>query len=161
MKDMEDVHPTCKRDGFPKVNINGRWECVAEYLDRCIGNQQVVDLIQRGETVYYIFESGHELPMLCSCCGGPLAYQDLESTRQDMLGRRLEAMSVGSEMLEDGSEVLRFRLEFSRKGLLSPVAYVEVTPEVAAQMRHPARCPYKGGLPARKKHSGKSRRRKR
>ena len=58
----------CKRDGFPLVKINGQWECVAEYLDRCVGGQRIKDVIQRDDTFYYIFESGHELPLLCFCC---------------------------------------------------------------------------------------------
>ncbi|MBN1583628.1 MAG: hypothetical protein JXA89_23175 [Anaerolineae bacterium] len=41
--------PTCSKDGFPKVKIDGRWHCVAEYLDRCIGGQHVVDVVQRGD----------------------------------------------------------------------------------------------------------------
>jgi hypothetical protein len=77
------------------VKINGRWECAAEYLDRCLGQQPVVDLVQRGRTVYYVFENGHQLPMLCFCCGTPLVYDDLERSRRDMRGRRLEKMSVG------------------------------------------------------------------
>jgi hypothetical protein len=43
---MANTDLTCERDGFPMVKIQGRWECVAEYLDRCIGQQRVVDLIQ-------------------------------------------------------------------------------------------------------------------
>ena len=31
----------CERDGFPLVKINGRWECVAEYLDRCVGGGEL------------------------------------------------------------------------------------------------------------------------
>ena len=38
------------------LQTNGHWECVAEYLDRCIGQQRIIDLVQRGKTVYYVFE---------------------------------------------------------------------------------------------------------
>ena len=36
MTDAKDAATTCKRDGSPMLKIAGRWECVAEYLDRCI-----------------------------------------------------------------------------------------------------------------------------
>ena len=104
----------CERDGFPLVKINGRWECVAEYLDRCVGGQRIDDVIQRDGTFYYIFESGHELPLLCFCCGESLV---VKSPKEDR-GRRLESMSVGLVSLDDGTEeMLQFRLELSKKGI--------------------------------------------
>jgi hypothetical protein len=155
----KDTYPICERDGFPMLKINGRWECVAEYLDRCIGQQQIVDLVQRGETVYFVFENGHELPMLCFCCGRPLAYLDLERARRDMRGQRLEAMSVGPVTLEDGSEMLQFRLEFSKKGLLSQGVSVAVAIKAAARLKHPDHCPHKGGSSKKKSRRRKRRRR--
>ena len=131
MEDVKSPYPLCERDGFPMLRLDGRLQCVAEYLDRCIGQQPVVDLVQRGETVFYVFENGHELPMLCYCCGRPLAYRDLEESRRDMRGRRLEAMSVGTVTLEeDGSEILQFCLELSKKGGLSQEVCLPVAPEV-------------------------------
>jgi len=67
MENVQSSYRTCKRDGFPMLEIDGRWECLAEYLDRCIGQQAIVDLIKRGKTFYYVFENGHELPLLCFC----------------------------------------------------------------------------------------------
>ena len=154
---VKDTYPICERDGFPMLKIEGHWECVAEYLDRCIGQQRVVDLVQRGKTVYHVFENGHELPLLCFCCGKPLVYDDLERARRNMRGRRLESMSVGSVTLEDGSEALQFRLEYSKKGLLSRGIHVPVAIEVAGRLKHPDHCPHKGGSLKKKK----SRRRKR
>lgn len=147
---MGNAYPTCKRDGFPMVKISGRLQCVAEYLDRCIGQQPVVDLVKRGKTVHYVFENGHELPMLCFCCGESLVYEDLGKARRDRRGRRLESMAVGPVTLEDGSEILQFVLEFSKKGLLSPGIDVPVAVEAAARMRHPDDCPHKGDSPSRK-----------
>jgi hypothetical protein len=157
---VKDTYPKCKRDGFPMLKIKGRWQCVAEYLDRCIGQQRVVDLIQQGDTVYIVFENGHELPMLCFCCGTPLEYKDLERSRRDMRGRRLEAMSVDMVTVEDGGEVLQFALEFSGKGLLSQGIYVPVAVEVAARLRHPDHCPRKGKPPEKKSRQQKRRRRR-
>jgi len=141
------------------LKIKGRWQCVAEYLDRCIGQQRVVDLVQQGDTVYTVFENGHELPMLCFCCGTPLEYKDLERSRRDMRGRRLESMSVDMVTVEDGSEVLQFALEFSGKGLLSQGVYVPVAVEVAARLRHPDHCPRRGKPPKKKSRQRKRRRR--
>jgi hypothetical protein len=161
MATVKGSYPICRRDGFPMVRIDGRLQCVAEYLDRCIGQQRVVDLVQHGETTYYVFENGHELPMLCFCCGGPLVYEDLEESRRELVGRRLEAMSVGMVELEDGSEVMQFRLEFSNKGWLSPGIYTAVSPEVAAQLRHPAHCPHKRSSSTKKSRQKRGRRRSR
>ena len=156
MKRMKRSHPICERDGFPKLRIDGRLQCVAEYLDRCIGRRQVVDLIKRGKTTYYVFENGHELPLLCSCCGEPLEFTDLERSRRDITGRRLEAMSVGTAQLPEGKEVIEFRLEFSKKGRLSKKVSMTVTPEVARRLRHPTDCPH-----VRHSSTPKNRRKKR
>ncbi|MFC1719334.1 hypothetical protein ACFL6S_37135, partial [Candidatus Poribacteria bacterium] len=93
--------------------IHGRWECVSEYLDRCVGMKTVVDMIQRGKTVYHVFEDGHELPLLCFCCGESLEFDDLEKSREDMRGRKLESMSWEQVPLDNGAEACQFRLEFS------------------------------------------------
>ena len=153
----EESVPICAKDGFPKVKIAGRWQCVAEYLNRCIGGQRIVDLVQREDKVYYVFESDHELPMLCFCCATPLVYTDLGKSRRKMVGRRLESMVVEPGELEDGQEMDQFRLELSKKGLLSRPVAVPVSIEAAAQMRHPPHCPRSRGSPA----SGVQRKRKR
>jgi hypothetical protein len=149
----------CKRDGFPLVKINGRWECVAEYLDRCIGGQRIVDVTQRDETIYYVFESGHELPLLCFCCGAPLEVEDPKRERRRMRGRRLESMSVEPALLKDGTETLQFRLELSKKGVEPSGIAVAVAVESAAQMHHPPGCPHIAR--ASKKTTGRLKRRKR
>jgi hypothetical protein len=89
----------CKRDGFPLVEINDRWECVAEYLDCCIGGQRIIDVTQRDETIYYIFESGHELPLLCFCCDMPLLMKNPKRERRQMRDQRLESMGVEPVLL--------------------------------------------------------------
>jgi hypothetical protein len=154
---VKDTYPICERDGFPMLKINGRWECVAEYLDRCIGQQPVVDLVQRGKTVYLAFENGHGLPMLRFCCGRPLAYNNLERPRRNMCGRRLESMSVGPVTLEDGREMLQFVLEFSKKGLLSKGVSIPVAVKAAARLKHPDGCPHKRGSSTKKRRRRKGR----
>jgi hypothetical protein len=133
----------CERDGFPMLTINGRLECSAEYIDRCVGGLPVVDVVQRGKTAYYVFENGHELPLLCPCCGGPLWFDDLEKERKTTRGWRLRSMSVGIQTLQDGREIEELNLEFSKAGLLSRIVQVPVAFEVAARMRHPTDCPYR------------------
>ena len=154
---IENSVPICAKDGFPKVRIDGRWQCVAEYLDRCIGGQRIVDVVKREETVYYVFESGHELPMLCFCCGTPYEYPDLEATRRENIGRHLVSMIMEPGETEDGQIVSRFCLELSGKGLLSKQLVEPIHIEAAAQMKHPANCSRSRGSSA----SGNRRTRKR
>jgi hypothetical protein len=93
-------YPLCSNDGFPLIDINGRLECCVEALNRCVGLQKVVEVVQRDQTTYYVFEDGHELPLLCGCCGQGLVVKDLEQERKRVCGRRLEAMSIGTTMIE-------------------------------------------------------------
>ena len=51
------MHRKCVQDGSPMLRIHGGWECVSEYLDRCVGMKTVVDMIQLGRTVYHVFDS--------------------------------------------------------------------------------------------------------
>lgn len=140
---VKTSYPTCENDGFPMLKIHGNLHCVGEYLDRCIGGKEVVDLIRRGKTTYYVFEDGHELPMLCFCCGNPLLHQSLAQARRQMCGRRLESMSFSVGKVASGREVIEFKLEFSKKGWLSLKTDRVVAPEVAARLRHPTSCQHK------------------
>ena len=106
---------TCKRDGFPMVDIEGQQQCVAEYLDRCLGGQRVSDVILRDDVLFYVFENGHELPLLCYCCGKPLVCEDLPGELRFVRGRRFKSMTWNVEHLDDGSDAIDFRLEFSSK----------------------------------------------
>jgi hypothetical protein len=153
--------PLCPRDGFPLLKIDGKLECSAEYIDRCVGGEAVVDVVQRGTTTYYVFENGHQVPLLCGCCGGPLAITDLAQERKHVGGRRLESMSAGPLVTEDGREYPALSLEFSKRGLFSKRVSIPVSFEVAARLRHPVDCPYqKRAAPPREKHSRKKGRRK-
>ncbi|OEU49733.1 MAG: hypothetical protein BA872_03715 [Desulfobacterales bacterium C00003060] len=131
--------PACKRDGFPMLRINGRSQCVVEYLDRCIGQEKIVDVIKQRETFYYVFANGYQLPLLCSCCNGPMVIRDLTKTRRNMLGRRLVAMAMVTKRYEDGRELEELILEFSKKGLLSRKEGTGVSFEVAVHLKHPAK----------------------
>jgi hypothetical protein len=141
MSNKKIIFSICERDCYPKVQIQGRQECVAEYLDHCIGGQRIVDMILSEGVVYYVFESGHKLPLFCFCCGEPLEYRDLAKSRKEILGRRLKSMGLVPVEFEDGEERGQFRLEFSKKGILSKEVYTSVSPVVAARMYHPPDCP--------------------
>jgi len=141
------------------VNIKGQLHCAAEYLDRCVGQQPIIEVIQRGQITYYVFENGYQLPLLCYCCARPLVTSDLAETQHDMQGRRLDSMSLGTVYNKSDEELLQFRLEFSGKGWFSKAVFVPVAPEVAVKMRHPSDCPY--GQSAQKKAGGRNKRKRR
>jgi hypothetical protein len=141
--DQPPPWPTCPRDGFPLVTIGGKQECVAEYLDRCIGGEAIISIAQRGQTYYYVFESGHELPLLCFCCGNPLAIKNLDGSRSEMRGRRLESLFIEEVDEEDGRTLPRLMLVYSSKGLSSEEIVDGVSPQVAAKLRHPPSCLFK------------------
>ena len=132
--------PQCERDGFPILEIDGEMHCLAEYVDACIGNQKVTDVIIRDDTLYYVFESRHKLPILCYCCGEALACPDLRAERKHMRGRSLQAMTWNPEELEDGRVVIDYQLEFSGKyGEEGPLT-VGTSTLSANRMRHPLTC---------------------
>lgn len=135
-------YPACPNDGFPLIEINGRLECCLEALDRCVGQQKVVDVVQRSKTIYYVFEDGHELPLLCGCCGQGLRVNDLEQERKRVCGRRLESISIGASVIEaDKSEFDELILGFSKLGFFAKPLHIPVAFEVAAQLRHPGTGP--------------------
>lgn len=141
------------------IQIQGRLQCVVEYLDRCVGGQRIVDMVKPpGQPIRYIFEDGHTLPLICPCCGGPLLVE--EKARKDMIGRRLESMAWEmSDETASHSYPIPF-LEFAPKGFLSRRRGVEVAPEVAARLHHPAACLHHPSR-ASAAPGGKSKRKKR
>jgi hypothetical protein len=105
-------------------------------LDRCIGQKKIVNVVQEGETTYFVFENGYELPLLCFCCGTPLVVPEFDDFRRDMRGRKLESMATETISSPDQGEFLLFQLEFSRKALELEGVVQAVAPESAARMRH-------------------------
>ena len=138
MATVKNPYPLCKRDQFPMVQIGNKHQCVAEYLDKHIGQKEIVDVVQREEIIYYVFENKYEVPLLCFCCGVPLAVAELDELRHEMCGRRLESMSLDKAEAPGGGEFLEFQLEFSKKGLESQGVTQSIAPEAAVQMRHPS-----------------------
>jgi hypothetical protein len=164
-----DSYPVCPNDGFPMIDINGRLECCMEALNRCLGQKKVVEVVQRRQTIYYVFEDGHELPLLCGCCGQGLAVKDLDQERKRVCGRRLESISIGASVIEaDKSEFDELILGFSKLGFFAKPLAIAVAFEVAAQLRHPGAGPgRRAGAPSKqqarspkKDRSGKKRDRK-
>ncbi len=130
----------CERDGFPILTINGKPHCLAEYVDQCIGGQKIADVIQRAETLYYVFENRHEFPLLCYCCGEPLKCPDLAVERKRLRGRVLQAMTWDTVTLEDGREVIDYELEFSPKSGEATPLLLQTSTQSADAMRHPLSC---------------------
>jgi hypothetical protein len=124
---------------------SAQWVCLAETLDHCIGSQTITDILVQAETrtTYYVFESGHQLPLLCGCCGQPLVYDPLAfaDIRADEIGRRLEAFHLQDSQSEDGSVFAELVLEFSGRTAVSAGTTVAVSMDVLAHLRHPSRCP--------------------
>ena len=98
-------------------------------------------MVEQAETFYYVFEDGHELPLLCFCYGSPLVVQDLGQKRRKMRGRRLEGMVIDEATLDDGSNVMQFGLDFSKQELSSGDVVDALSPLVAIHLRHPVGCP--------------------
>lgn len=161
--DQPPPWPTCPRDGFPLVTIGGKQECVAEYLDRCIGGEAIIGIVQRRQTYYYVFENGHELPLLCFCCGNPLEVKNLAGSRSEMRGRRLESLFIEEVEEEDARILPRLMLVFSSQGPASEEIVDGVSPQVAVKLRHPPNCLFKPRLstPAKSPQKKGQRRKKR
>lgn len=133
----------CPQHDAPLVKVGGKKVCIAEYMEACLGWQKVVDVILRGKTIYYIFENGHAVPLLCFCCGKPLAVKNIHQERRDIVGRRFQATSARLVTTSDGKSHVEFHLELSKKGWFSKEVVVPLPLRVAARMEHPETCPHK------------------
>lgn len=136
----EGQAPVCKKDGFPLLKINNQLKCVAEYLDDCIGQKTIIDVVQSDKTTYLVFSNGHKLPLLCPCCNGSLEITDLEEMRRKIIRQRLVSMSIASRVYEDGQEYDELVLEFSDKEVPSETVDLSVSFEVALELEHPIMC---------------------
>ena len=113
------------------VQIDGRYQCVGECLDQCVLGETIVDVVVHDKTTAYVFEDGHELPLLCFCCGEPLVGSTVEESKRAMVGRRFETMYFTFIEDDEGDEVPYFYLEFSKKGWFSKklqLPYVKLHP---------------------------------
>ena len=161
---MSEIISMCKRDGFPEVIINGNIQCVAEYLNRCIGLKKITDVVQRDEELFYIFENGHELPLFCFCCDYPLVSKDLARSKEEVVGRRLESMSWEMVSVEDSEEAIEFYLELSTQGNEESLLQVSTSLKSAQELIHPTNCGYapRPSLVKKpRKHRSRGRRKKR
>jgi len=135
-------YPLCPDDGFPLIMVDNELTCCFEGLNHCLGRREVVDVIKRGKTTYYVFNDGHELPLLCGCCGQSLQVDDLAGALEEVRGRRLTGMSMETRIIEEEDrEYEQLVLEFSKPGLFSRIMRLPVAFEVAAGLRHPSSTP--------------------
>ena len=131
-------YPLCPNDGFPMVMIEGELTCSVEALDRCLGGQKVVDVTERDNTVYFVFDDRHQLPLLCGCCGQSLQFTNIAGVRKEIRGRRLTEMSLETRVIEEESrEYDQLIMTFSKSRLGSQPAHLGVAFEVAVALRHP------------------------
>lgn len=138
----------CPKDGFPLVNVDGRWMCSAEFMDRCVGHEPLSDVVLRKGTVHLVFENGHEVPLLCPHCKSPLDIKNLDKYRRNMVGRRLMSMlhsEIPAEKEDQGvGEVYyRFTMEFSPKYKVGAYRVQHTALASVVKMRHPAGCPFR------------------
>ncbi len=131
-------YPLCPDDGFPLIMVDDELTCCFDMLNNCLGQRRVVDVVRWGQTVYYVFDDGHELPLLCACCGQGLLVKDLAAERNAMYGRRFIGMTMNTSVIEEEDhEYEQFVLEFSKGGTFSHPLQMPVAFEVAAELRHP------------------------
>lgn len=132
-------YPLCPNDSYPLIMIDDELTCCFEALNRCLGHKEVVDVIKRGKTAYYVFNDGHELPLICGCCGQSLQIDDLAGALAEVRGRKLTGMFMETNIIEDEDrEYEELVLEFSKQGLFSKPMQLPVAFEVAAGLRHPS-----------------------
>ncbi len=132
-------YPLCPDDGFPLIWVNGKLVCSVETLDGCVGGKKVVDVVRRGRRVWYVFEDGHQLPLLCGCCGNALEFSDITGHRQQMIGRHLSQMGMETMVIkEEDREYDQLILEFHEAGPFSQPLQMDVAFESIAAMRHPS-----------------------
>ena len=132
-------YPLCPNDGYPLIMVNDELTCCFEALNHCLGQREVVNVIKRGKTAYYVFNDGHELPLLCGCCGQSLQIDDLAGALEEIRGRKLIGMFMETSIIEaEDREYESLILEFSKRGLFSKPMRLPVAFEVAAGLRHPS-----------------------
>ena len=89
----------CKDHECPMIAVDDNYVCVLEYVDGEIGGLRVLDVVDPDdpdEPVSLVFETGRRLPLLCSCCGGPLSFSgdaEAEQFLEDAAGLCLYALS--------------------------------------------------------------------
>jgi len=156
----------CEHDGFPILLINGHRQCLGEFADHCLGRVEIADVVQRGSTTYYVFEDGHKLPLLCFCCGKPLALSNPEIEPKRMKGRKLKTIGWEPAQLNNGRDGGALLLEFSRRFWEWKGVEVRLSFKSLDQLIHPSTCcqfsrksPICSALPQTKKHKGSRARR--
>jgi len=152
--------PVCPDDGFPLILINGRMQCTAERLNNCISGRSIVDVIRQKNIVYFVFDNGYKLPLLCGCCHAPLQIDSLAEERHNMVGKHLHEIWIEHQHMKDGQTYhelgLGFVAEGDKRGELVNVSFAAV-----AQLQPPRNAPAPVSWKrTRKKGTRKKRRRK-
>ena len=155
----------CKNDGFPSIIIDNSRQCVAEYLNRCIGHKKITDVVTQDNGLVYIFENGHELPIFCYCCDTPIEIEDLAYSKEKVLGRHLHSMSWDYAPDDNGEDQVKFFLELAKDHDKEDdddyIVSVSTSLKSAQKLIHPEICASKKLLAPRKKEKKIKKKRKR
>jgi hypothetical protein len=130
----------CEQDGFPVLRINGHQQCMGEFADHCLGRIKITDVALRAGTMYYVFEDGHELPLLCFCCGEPLASSNPQLEPKRMRGRKLKTIGWEPIQLNNGRAGIELQLQFSRRFWEWKGVVVHLSVKSLDQLIHPTTC---------------------
>jgi hypothetical protein len=122
------------------MRLNGREQCLGEFFEECIEMKKITDVIMQKDTYYYVFEDGHKLPLLCSCCDKPLGIHDLDAVRKAMVGRELKNILCDTVEIGKTTTVENIQLEFTRKFLEFKRMTDEVSILSAQKIIHPPSC---------------------
>ncbi len=110
-------HPTCPDDGFPLVELNGKYVCSAEHADARIGGRRIVTTTIRNGYLYLEFDNQTSIPLTCPCCGGQLHLRQIspEQLGQLLAGRTVEGFRHGQWVSHDqsGAKHPIFAIQFS------------------------------------------------
>ena len=132
--------PQCPTHHLPILRLDGKDQCVHEYLVDCLLGKKISDVVSQGNTAYYIFEDGHRLPLLCGCCGNSLVPASFVASRSDMVGRPLVALTTEHSHDRNGHGYDELILNFggttkSASPFAAGVAFTAV-----AGIKHPPGC---------------------
>lgn len=132
----------CQKDGFPTIVIDGKRRCVAEYIERCIRDATITDVVEReNKALFYIFENGHELPLLCAGCNGDIKVNNLAKEKNEIIGRHLLATRWQHADYGDEGEVIELFLQLGKyEGRQLDILEVNTSLNSANRLVHPENC---------------------
>lgn len=135
--------PLCPTHKMPILMLNGQERCAEEFVMEHLGNKRITEVEVKQDVIYYVFEDGHRLPLICPCCGGAYMPDGVSLRRANMVGRILTKVSKNHNHFDNSEQgegayddiALHFMdPEREREDLyiITPVAFTAI-----AQIQHP------------------------